>query len=147
VVTPDLDARVDVQRSIRLTTLDRMFDPPVLAYSELSGWATDNGLVTGESQVIEEAPCKKLGFDLMERLWASYQMTEGEATRLASRRNRKYGESPKAEGRLRPNPGQIWLEGLRMTPGKAQAQSSPIAAGCFRLSGWLNGRRSAGLAG
>lgn len=37
----------------------------------------------GESEVIEEAVRRDLGFDLMERLWARNDMSEEEAMKLA----------------------------------------------------------------
>ena len=37
----------------------------------------------GESEVIEEAVRRDLGLDLMERLWARNNLTEGEAMDLA----------------------------------------------------------------
>jgi Ribbon-helix-helix protein, copG family len=37
----------------------------------------------GESEVIEEAVRKELGLDLLDRLWARNDLTEGEAMDLA----------------------------------------------------------------
>lgn len=37
----------------------------------------------GDSEVIEEALRRDLGFDLLERLWAKNSMSEGDAMRLA----------------------------------------------------------------
>lgn len=37
----------------------------------------------GDSEVIEEALRRDLGLDLLERLWARNQMTEGEASTVA----------------------------------------------------------------
>ncbi len=37
----------------------------------------------GDSEVIEEALRRDLGLDLLERLWARNQMTEGEASAVA----------------------------------------------------------------
>lgn len=37
----------------------------------------------GDSEVIEEALRRDLGFDLLERLWAKNRMSEGDAMRLA----------------------------------------------------------------
>ncbi|HEV8603051.1 MAG TPA: hypothetical protein VGQ68_06595 [Gaiellaceae bacterium] len=37
----------------------------------------------GDSEVIEEALRRELGFDLLERLWQSSDMAEDEATALA----------------------------------------------------------------
>ena len=39
--------------------------------------------VNGRSQVIEEALRRDLGFDLLERMWASADLDEDEAVRLA----------------------------------------------------------------
>jgi hypothetical protein len=37
----------------------------------------------GDSQIIEEALRRDLGLDLLERLWATNQMSEGDAVELA----------------------------------------------------------------
>jgi metal-responsive CopG/Arc/MetJ family transcriptional regulator len=37
----------------------------------------------GDSEVIEEALRRDLGFDLLQRLWAKNRMSEGDAMRLA----------------------------------------------------------------
>lgn len=47
----------------------------------------------GESEVIEEAVRKDLGFDLLHRLWSRNQMSEDEAMDLAIEAQRAAGGS------------------------------------------------------